>query len=79
MSPISPTSRTEAGCRTLSSTALRRERFEEADTLTRLGYTHHAAGDHDDARNTWEQAQTILEDLQHPDAENVRRKLKSLT
>ena len=55
-----------------------RERYEEADSLTRLGDTQLAAGDHDDARNTWEQAQTIFEDLQHPQAEDVRGKLKDL-
>jgi predicted negative regulator of RcsB-dependent stress response len=42
------------------------------------GDTHHAAGDHDAARDTWEQAQAIFEDLQHPDAEQVRHKLKAL-
>jgi tetratricopeptide (TPR) repeat protein len=53
-------------------------RYKEAVTLTRLGDTHHAAGDHDAARDTWEQAQALFEDLQHPDAEQVRHKLKAL-
>jgi DNA-binding SARP family transcriptional activator/Tfp pilus assembly protein PilF len=53
-------------------------RYEQGGTLTRLGDAHHAAGDHDAARDAWEQAQAILEDLQHPDAEPVRRKLKTL-
>jgi hypothetical protein len=43
------------------------------------GDTHHAVGDHNAARDAWEQAQAIYEDLQHPDAEQVRLKLKSLT
>jgi DNA-binding SARP family transcriptional activator len=51
-------------------------RYEQAGTLTRLGDTHHAAGDRDAARDAWEQAQVILEDLQHPDAEQLRHKLK---
>ena len=54
-------------------------RYEQADTLTRLGDTHHAAGDLDAARDAWEQAQAIFEDLQHPDAEQVRHKLKALS
>jgi tetratricopeptide (TPR) repeat protein len=53
-------------------------RYKEADTLTRLGDTHHAAGDLDAARDAWEQAQAIFEDLQHPDAEQIRHKLKAL-
>jgi DNA-binding SARP family transcriptional activator len=56
-----------------------RHRRDQAATLTRLGDTHHAAGDFDTARDAWEQAQTLFEDLQHPDAEQVRRKLKALT
>jgi DNA-binding SARP family transcriptional activator len=53
-------------------------RYKEPVTLARLGDTHHAAGDHDAARDAWEQAQAIFEDLQHPDAEQVRHKLKAL-
>jgi predicted negative regulator of RcsB-dependent stress response len=55
-----------------------RHRYKEPVTLTRLGDTHHAAGDHDAARHAWEQAQALFEDLQHPDAEPVRVKLKAL-
>jgi tetratricopeptide (TPR) repeat protein/transcriptional regulator with XRE-family HTH domain len=55
-----------------------RHRYDEAVTLTHLGDAHHAAGDHAAARDTWEQAQAIFEDLQHPDAEQVRLKLKAL-
>ena len=54
------------------------ERYEQALILTGLGDAQHAAGDHDDARNTWEQARNIFEDLQHPHAEDVRRKLENL-
>jgi DNA-binding SARP family transcriptional activator/tetratricopeptide (TPR) repeat protein len=52
-------------------------RFDEADTLTRLGDTRHAAGDLAQAREAWRQALAILEDLQHPDADQVRAKLAS--
>jgi len=55
-----------------------RQRYYQAGTLTRLGDTHLAAGDHDAARDAWEQAEAIFEDLQHPDAERVRLKLKDL-
>ena len=56
-----------------------RHRYEQAATLTRLGDTYHTAGDYDAARDAWEQALAIFEDLQHPDAEQVRLKLKALT
>jgi DNA-binding SARP family transcriptional activator len=55
-----------------------RNRYDEAITLNNFGDTHHAAGDDDAARDAWEQAQAIFEDLQHPDAEQVRQKLKAL-
>jgi len=54
------------------------DRFDEADTLTRLGDTHHAADELASARETWLQALAILEDLQHPDADQVRDKLRQL-
>ena len=55
-----------------------RNHYEQAETLSRLGDTHLSIGGRDAARDVWEQAKTILEDLQHPDAENVRQKLKDL-
>jgi tetratricopeptide (TPR) repeat protein len=51
------------------------DRFYEADTLTHLGDTRQAAGELAQARKTWEQALAILEDIQHPDADQVRAKL----
>jgi tetratricopeptide (TPR) repeat protein len=60
--------------------SLKREanaRFDEADTLTHLGDTHHAAGDLTQAQQAWQQALAILEDLQHPDAAQVRTRLAS--
>ncbi len=52
-------------------------RLGEAETLTHLGDTRHAAGDLAPAREAWQQALAILEDLQHPDADQVRAKLAS--
>jgi tetratricopeptide (TPR) repeat protein len=51
------------------------ERYYEADTLTRLGDVHEAAGDPEAARRAWERAHEILGELNHPDAESVRAKL----
>jgi tetratricopeptide (TPR) repeat protein/transcriptional regulator with XRE-family HTH domain len=53
------------------------DRFHEANTLTHLGDTRHAAGELAQAREAWRQALAILEDLQHPDAGQVRAKLAS--
>jgi DNA-binding SARP family transcriptional activator len=53
------------------------DRFNEADTLTHLGDTRHAAGQLAPAREAWQQALAILEDLQHPDADQVHAKLAS--
>jgi DNA-binding SARP family transcriptional activator len=51
------------------------DRFDEADTLTHLGDVRHAAGELAQAREAWQRALVILEDLQHPDADEVRAKL----
>jgi DNA-binding SARP family transcriptional activator len=50
-------------------------RFLEADTLAHLGDTRHAAGEMAQAREAWQQALAILEDLQHPDADQIRARL----
>ena len=47
-------------------------------SVTSAGDTHHTSGDLDAAREAREQARAVLEELQHPDAEQVRRKLKAL-
>ena len=52
-------------------------RVDEADALTRLGDTRHAADELAQARQAWQQALAILEDLQHRDADQVRAKLAS--
>jgi DNA-binding SARP family transcriptional activator/tetratricopeptide (TPR) repeat protein len=54
------------------------DRHEEAASLTRLGDSHQAAGDPDAARTTWLDAAAILTDLDHPDADTVRAKLRNL-
>jgi DNA-binding SARP family transcriptional activator/tetratricopeptide (TPR) repeat protein len=53
------------------------DRLGEAETLTHLGDTRHAAGELAQARQAWQQALAILDDLQHPDAGQVRAKLAS--
>jgi DNA-binding SARP family transcriptional activator len=55
------------------------DRFLEADTLTHLGDTRHAAGELAQAREAWQQALDILEDLQHPRADQVRAKLADVS
>jgi tetratricopeptide (TPR) repeat protein len=52
------------------------ERREEAITLTRLGDTHHADREPDRASDIWHAAATILDELNHPDAERVRARLQ---
>jgi tetratricopeptide (TPR) repeat protein/transcriptional regulator with XRE-family HTH domain len=53
------------------------DRAHQADTLTHLGDTRHAAGEPAQARQDWQQALAILDDIQHPDAGQVRAKLAS--
>jgi tetratricopeptide (TPR) repeat protein/transcriptional regulator with XRE-family HTH domain len=54
------------------------DRYNEADTLTRLADSLLAAGDAGAARTAWRQALEILDDLNHPDAEAVRANLSRL-
>jgi tetratricopeptide (TPR) repeat protein/transcriptional regulator with XRE-family HTH domain len=53
------------------------DRVDEAWALIHLGDTSHAAGELTQAQERWQQALAILEDLQHPDAGQVRAKLAS--
>jgi DNA-binding SARP family transcriptional activator len=53
------------------------DRYLEAGTLTHLGDTRNAAGELAQARKAWQQALAILEDIQHPNADQVRAKLAS--
>ncbi|MFC0526921.1 BTAD domain-containing putative transcriptional regulator [Phytohabitans kaempferiae] len=54
------------------------DRSHEAGTLTRLGDAHHAAGKLEQARNAWRQALVLLEELDLPEADEVRGKLAGL-
>ena len=54
------------------------ERYELAGVLSGLGDTYLSLGDRDAARDAWEQAESILDDLQHSEAEDVRRKIKAI-
>ena len=51
--------------------------YYEASSLTDLGDAQHAGGHTEAARDAWQQALTILDQLSHPDAEVVRAKLHS--
>ncbi len=53
-------------------------RWGVGDTLGHLGDTCHAAGKPDEARTFWEEALAILEDLNHPEADQIRAKLRDL-
>jgi tetratricopeptide (TPR) repeat protein/transcriptional regulator with XRE-family HTH domain len=54
-----------------------RDRFNEAEILAHLGDTCQAAENIPDARDAWQQALRILDDLNHPDADQVRARLGS--
>jgi tetratricopeptide (TPR) repeat protein len=52
------------------------DHYTEADTLTHLGDTYRAAGEPAAAQDVWRQAVAILDDLHHPEAAQVRAKLR---
>jgi hypothetical protein len=54
------------------------DRYGEADYLTHLGDTHGATGNLDAARDAWQRALIILEELDHPGAAQLRTKLHHL-
>lgn len=71
----------EAAACFLRAVALEREmgsRFNLAMALAHLGDTHVSTGDLRAARLVWAEALTILADLHHPEAFEVRAKLESL-
>ena len=51
------------------------QRYQQANTLSHIGDTYQTAREYDAAHNAWREAIAILNDLQHPDAEQVRTKL----
>jgi hypothetical protein len=55
------------------------DRYQEADTLGNIGDTHLAMGNSHAAHGAWLQSLTILEELNHPEAEQVRAKLATLS
>jgi DNA-binding SARP family transcriptional activator/tetratricopeptide (TPR) repeat protein len=67
-------------CLEESLTSYRRQgdRLAEAEVLTHLAEAEQAHGDADAARGSWQQALVILEDLGHPDADEIRAKLDAL-
>jgi DNA-binding SARP family transcriptional activator/tetratricopeptide (TPR) repeat protein len=52
------------------------DRYHEATMLNHLGDTHHATGDISAAHHAWKPALDILTSLDHPDADNLRGKLR---
>jgi tetratricopeptide (TPR) repeat protein len=55
------------------------DRYYEAEALYHLGDTRAASGEPDAARENWRAALSILDDLNHPDAADVRAKLHQLS
>jgi tetratricopeptide (TPR) repeat protein len=53
--------------------------YHQANVLAHIGDTHHATGHAQLARDAWLQALSVLDDLQHPDADNIRTKLHAQT
>ena len=51
------------------------DRYNRAATLIRLGDTYRAHGRDAAAGSVWRQALTVLDELRHPDAEQVRTKI----
>jgi Tetratricopeptide repeat len=51
------------------------DRYFEAETLTHLGDAHSLAGDDRSARDAWQAAAHIYDELQHPEADALRAKL----
>jgi DNA-binding SARP family transcriptional activator len=54
------------------------DRYSVAEALNSLGDVHRAVLDTDAARTAWEQARDIFDELEHPDAAEVRDKLEGL-
>ena len=52
--------------------------YHQAPMLINLGDACHAAGDDDGARQAWQKALAIFDDLHHADAEQARARLSGL-
>ena len=55
------------------------DRYYAAISLINLGDTYEALGDRASAREVWHQAESTLDDLRHPAAQQVRAKLRGVT
>jgi tetratricopeptide (TPR) repeat protein len=64
--------------RALEVYAALRYTYPSASTLVQLGEVHLAAGDRPAAGHAWHSALTILDEIHHPDAEQVRSRLHEL-
>ncbi len=53
--------------------------YYETTMLVHLGDAYHAAGELGQARQSWQEALAILEDLNHSDADEVRARLRGET
>jgi tetratricopeptide (TPR) repeat protein len=53
-------------------------RWHEAETLHHMAEARHDAGEWPEAREAWQQALAIFQDIQHPDADQVRAKLDAM-
>ena len=53
------------------------DRYDEAETLVNLGDVYDSAGDLLAARRAWAQALRIFEEIDHPDRDQVRAKLRA--
>jgi tetratricopeptide (TPR) repeat protein len=54
------------------------DRYNEAISIAGLADTHYANGDPAAARTAWQGALTILHNLSHPDADDIRARIKQL-
>jgi tetratricopeptide (TPR) repeat protein len=74
-----PGSVTTTGCyrRSLALFRAAGDRFNEADVLNHLGDAYTATGRIDRAADTWQRALRILDELDHPTADEVRAKLRT--
>src|SRR5262249_52953748 len=54
------------------------DRYNEADLLVRLGDLYLNSGKPEEAREVWQQARAILEELNHPDVDGISEKLAGL-
>jgi tetratricopeptide (TPR) repeat protein/transcriptional regulator with XRE-family HTH domain len=64
--------------RSADFSALSGHRFNESASLIHIGDTHQANGDVDGACTAWQRALELLTELEHPEADAVRAKLRQV-